>query len=74
MKFARFHHKGEPCGIIKKVIGDDRSVSIGGTAFDICRVLFDMTETGIAERQKNAPAASAKARQGWPEPAQLTRS
>jgi hypothetical protein len=26
MKFARFHHKGEPCGVIKKVIEDDRVV------------------------------------------------
>lgn len=45
--------------IIKKAIEDDRSVSIGGTAFGICRVLFDMTETRIGERPKNAPAATA---------------
>jgi hypothetical protein len=58
MKFARFHHKGEPCGIIKKVIADDRGVE-GGPAYRngrfstaICRVLFDMPETGSASGRK----------------------
>ena len=58
--------------IIKKAIEDDRSVSIGGTAFGICRVLFDMTETGYLGVPAGTPTnlvspsgRKSTSRHGW---------